>query len=650
MGAIMKAISNQHIDFAAVSSASRGALESIASRYLPSGKREGSEWVALNPTRNDAKPGSFKFNLKSGAWSDFATGDKGGDAIDLVAYLERKSKLEAARELAGMLGVKDSEGSTSTTGNIRRPEPMKAAQFATSSPDESRCAPESFPPRTPPDKDGKPRFTVAGDEGPRVRDDEKRRHVFCRGGVPVRIKIIRKNGDAFNVYRVTSADGVTGWQWRKPEGFQAIPYLVSDPFQSDEPIYWPEGEKDVDTLAKLGAPAFTFGGTGDGLPLGCEQYVVGRVVVILSDNDNAGREHADKKAAAILGIASSVRIVHFPDTSDKGDVSDWVAAGGTLDALKERAASAPDFSLPATESEPSTATAGEQESEKTSEAPQTDDRFKLPFGYRFRAGGLYWSDPSDPEKPELHLSSPFDIVAETRDGEGASWGLLLHWVDHDGRDHRLAIPRAMLAGDGSEARKTLLDGGMYISPGQKARQMFNAFLLQVRSPVRARATQRIGWHSDAFVLPDDCFGGPAGDTHLLQTATAHEHSFRQSGTLYSWQQNVARYAAGNSRLVIALSAAFAGPLIGPCSAESGGVHFRGAGSGQRPHLLPHGSRCPAGHECQYFAPAAGLRRHQQHHHGGLRHRPQQCLLHGHLQVGAQRLHPDPPLYRAGGGR
>jgi len=136
----------------------------------------------------------------------------------------------------------------------------------------------------------------------------------------------------------------------------------------------------------------------------------------------------------------------------------------------------------------------------------------------------------------------------------------------------------MLAGDGSEARKTLLDGGMYISPGQKARQMFNAFLLQVRSPVRARATQRIGWHSDAFVLPDDCFGGPAGDTHLLQTATAHEHSFRQSGTLDSWQQNVARYAAGNSRLVIALSAAFAGPLIGPCSAESGGVHFRGASS------------------------------------------------------------------------
>jgi uncharacterized protein (DUF927 family) len=578
MGAIMNAISNQNIDFAAVSNASRGALESIASRYLPSGKREGSEWVALNPTRNDAKPGSFKFNLKTGTWSDFATGDKGGDAIDLVAYLEHKSKLDAARDLAGLLGVKGGEGSTSTTGNIRRPSEKKASPLAAASLAESLRAPETFPPRTSPDAEGKPRFMVAGDEGPRIREDEKRRHVFCRGGVPVRIKIIKKNGDALNVYRVMNGDGVAGWQWRKPEDFAPVPYFCADLFPPDvsEPLYWPEGEKDVDTLAKAGVPAFTFGGTGDGLPFGCEQLVVGRAVVILADNDKAGRDHAEEKAALAATVAASVKVVHFLDTEPKGDVSDWLP-GHSLQELVERVEAAPLWQKEST-ADPAPSAEDTQSEGTVKPAAQLDERFKLPFGYRFRDTGLFWSDPGDPEKPDLHLSSPFDVVAETRDGEGASWGLLLHWVDHDGRDHRLAIPRAMLAGDGSEARKTLLDGGMYISPGQKARQQFNAFLLQVRSPVRARATQRIGWHSDAFVLPDDCFGGPAGDTHLLQTATAHEHSFRQAGTLESWQQNVARYAAGNSRLVIAMSAAFAGPLIGPCSAESGGVHFRGASS------------------------------------------------------------------------
>ena len=113
---------------------------------------------------------------------------------------------------------------------------------------------------------------------------------------------------------------------------------------------------------------------------------------------------------------------------------------------------------------------------------QKDGRFKLPIGYRFRDDGLYWGDPNDPKKPELKLARCFDIVAETRDGEGLSWGILLEWRDHDGRDHRYALPKGMLAGDGSEARKALLDGGLFVAPGRKARSQFNSLLLQIRSP------------------------------------------------------------------------------------------------------------------------------------------------------------------------
>jgi uncharacterized protein (DUF927 family) len=123
-----------------------------------------------------------------------------------------------------------------------------------------------------------------------------------------------------------------------------------------------------------------------------------------------------------------------------------------------------------------------------------------------------------------------------------------------------------------------MSGGFFIAPSQAARALFNSFLLLVRSPKRAQATGRVGWHGNSFVLPDDCYGADDRDTLLLQSATAHEHSFRQSGTLQSWQQNVARYAIGNSRLALALSAAFAGPLVGPCSAEGGGLHFKGASS------------------------------------------------------------------------
>ncbi len=43
--------------------------------------------------------------MRSGRWADFATGDKGGDVVSLVAYIERVGQVEAARRLAHMLGM-----------------------------------------------------------------------------------------------------------------------------------------------------------------------------------------------------------------------------------------------------------------------------------------------------------------------------------------------------------------------------------------------------------------------------------------------------------------------------------------------------------------------------------------------------------------
>jgi hypothetical protein len=74
-------------------------------RLLPAGKRAGPELVALNPRRADRHLGSFKVNRYTGRWADFATGDRGGDPISLVAYLADVSQGEAARLLARMLGI-----------------------------------------------------------------------------------------------------------------------------------------------------------------------------------------------------------------------------------------------------------------------------------------------------------------------------------------------------------------------------------------------------------------------------------------------------------------------------------------------------------------------------------------------------------------
>lgn len=93
------------LDFAEINRAALAAFPAVLTRILPGGKRVGAEIVALNPRRADRRLGSFKINRYNGRWADFATGDKGGDPISLVAYLSDVSQVEAARLLARMLGL-----------------------------------------------------------------------------------------------------------------------------------------------------------------------------------------------------------------------------------------------------------------------------------------------------------------------------------------------------------------------------------------------------------------------------------------------------------------------------------------------------------------------------------------------------------------
>jgi hypothetical protein len=85
-------------------------LPLIVLRWLPEGRREGHEWVARNPTRADRHLGSFKINLRTGQWADFATGDKGGDVISLAAYLHGLSQSVAASKISEMLELKSEPG------------------------------------------------------------------------------------------------------------------------------------------------------------------------------------------------------------------------------------------------------------------------------------------------------------------------------------------------------------------------------------------------------------------------------------------------------------------------------------------------------------------------------------------------------------
>ncbi len=91
-------------DFKNIADLAKSSSLSVVSYLCPHGKREGHEWVALNPTRPDTGLGSFKINLRSGKWADFATGDRGGDLISLWAYIKDCSQGEALVHIQTWLG------------------------------------------------------------------------------------------------------------------------------------------------------------------------------------------------------------------------------------------------------------------------------------------------------------------------------------------------------------------------------------------------------------------------------------------------------------------------------------------------------------------------------------------------------------------
>ena len=95
------------IDFEGINAVALPALSALCARWMPGGKRIGREYVTLNPTRADRRAGSFKVNLQTGRWADFATGDKGGDVVSLAAYLFGLRQAEAARRLADALGISE---------------------------------------------------------------------------------------------------------------------------------------------------------------------------------------------------------------------------------------------------------------------------------------------------------------------------------------------------------------------------------------------------------------------------------------------------------------------------------------------------------------------------------------------------------------
>ena len=304
-----------------------------------------------------------------------------------------------------------------------------------------------------------------------------------------------------------------------------------------------------------------------------------KAIVIAADDDRIkpGNPGPTKARAAARDIGGVVAIPPPEMLGEAGRDFNDLAQGHGLEPVREAVEAA--LAGPA-----ETPDQGETQAEICDQADARDKtRRKFPFEVvewtKGRRNGTYFLPPADgDEQPEpLWICAPLHITARTRDAHQGNHGRLLEFDDPDGHRHAWPMPMSLLAGDGTELRSTLLSKGLEISTVRKARDWLAEYLQRSRPESVARCVDRTGWHHGVFVFPDATMG-ETEERVLLQTAAGDLHGFEVAETLESWQREVASMCVSNSRLVFAVSAAFAAALLHLVGEESGGFNFTGSSS------------------------------------------------------------------------
>jgi RecA-family ATPase len=136
-------------------------------------------------------------------------------------------------------------------------------------------------------------------------------------------------------FRQRRPDGNEDWVWKMGDT-RRVPYHLPELIEAvanAQPIFVCEGEKAVDAVIRLGVPATCSPGGAGKWRNEFSKHFDRANVIMLPDNDEPGRQHADQVATSLRGIAASVKVLTLPGLQEKGDPFDWITAGGTVEQL-----------------------------------------------------------------------------------------------------------------------------------------------------------------------------------------------------------------------------------------------------------------------------------------------------------------------------
>ena len=186
----------------------------------------------------------------------------------------------------------------------------------------------------------------------------------------------------------------------------------------------------------------------------------------------------------------------------------------------------------------------------------------------------------------VNVSGPFEILGLVRDTKSAGWAHFLRWRDADGRQHEFNASDKQLLSEHDVVCGDMAEQGLRINKGQQGN--LARYILGSTTDDRITLVNRIGWHEigdvSVFVLPSQVIGDPPGRV-LYEAGQRRQEEYSALGSLAEWRHGVAAPAHAHALAALAISAAFAGPLLHLAGLESGGVHLFGNSSTGKTTLL-----------------------------------------------------------------
>lgn len=535
---------SNNIFFKKIGDAALSKSEHIVTSLLPNGKREGDEWVALNPKRADTSLGSFKTNLRTGVWSDFATGDKGGDLIGLVAHVKGVKQGEAAKILQADFGINSTAFSGTNQRTEENWEPIIPAPL------------DAFKPKTENQYWGIPVAEY-------IYTNENGEPITC---------IYRYEKDGVKKFLAMTYGRLNGsaprWEWKAPKGNIPLYRLQQLAKNPNKPVLIFEGEKKANKAAEIFGEAYCYVSSAFGAKSAHKTnwtHLKDRDVIIWPDNDQEGHNYAQNVAELVMRTSTkSVRIIQIPKNfPEKWDIADPLSDSYTSDIYNTLLQTAASFVL------------------QSSITEKIGNDIVYAGDFRITTRGIEkWikskrgaEDDAQSSGHYAFVSANVDVVGRVKALDGSGWGLYLNWKDDDNEKHDWILPFGdFQKRESNSFLEHLANNGLAIARGKG--KYLSEYLESKRFSELKKliSIAMIGWTPDldAFVLPDAIYG-----SNKYIFCGNKEHPFKKNGSLQLWCDSVAKYAVGNSRLTFVLSMAFLPPLLKILGHNGFGVNLYG---------------------------------------------------------------------------